>query len=545
MLLGVARPLTGVNVAWVFQPYLACCAAAVSLCLYALMESVVPSKGMRALLAFVAAQAALLYGYSLWGGIKELTAAFLLALGAALAAPMLAERPRNWRRLIPLAVAAGALFQTLGVGAAGWVVPTMLLMGAYWLLRDRENWRPELRASSVFFAKLAALVAVFIVPVWSVLATLISGNESIISGLFSSGQSVHTQFGNLLQSLSVFQLAGIWPVNDFRLTAPTLSSTLFVAVVLLATGVAVYLGVRRRQLSVVFYVALTLVGCVVFYLSGATPWVVGKTLAISSPALLLAALVGGGMLWGLRGQRRALGVAGLVVVVALSGGVLYSNFLQYQGATLAPRPRLAELQRISELVAGHGPVFMNEYEIYATRHFLRDGQTEEPSEYREPKLPLRNGVTLTKGSWADIDSFPLTTLLPYRSIVTRNSPVESRPPSVYKLVWQGEYYDLWQRPDPATATILEHIPYGESNLHPYCGSASHEREEPLAPSTPWRRRRVPRLKASRKRRRPRAPNSSPTSVRSRLSPTATRRCGPLGGNTTKPGARSPPLSRAA
>ena len=86
MLPGVGRALTGIDVAWVFQPYLACCAAAVALCLYALMGPLIASPRLRALFAFLGAQASLLYGYSLWGGIKELTAAFLLALGAALGA---------------------------------------------------------------------------------------------------------------------------------------------------------------------------------------------------------------------------------------------------------------------------------------------------------------------------------------------------------------------------------------------------------------------------------------------------------------------------
>ena len=60
MLPGVARALVGVDIAWVFQPYLACCAAAVSLCLFALMEPMVSSARIRALLAFSAAQPALL-----------------------------------------------------------------------------------------------------------------------------------------------------------------------------------------------------------------------------------------------------------------------------------------------------------------------------------------------------------------------------------------------------------------------------------------------------------------------------------------------------
>ena len=128
MLAGVGRSLVGANVAWVFQPYLACCAAALSLCAYALLEPLVATARMRALLAFFAAQPALLFGYSLWGGIKEMTAALMLALGVALAAPLLARRPPGARGLLPLAVAAAALIQTLGPGAGGWVAPALLLV---------------------------------------------------------------------------------------------------------------------------------------------------------------------------------------------------------------------------------------------------------------------------------------------------------------------------------------------------------------------------------------------------------------------------------
>ena len=93
MLPGVARALVGVDIAWVFQPYLACCAAALALCLYAILRPLVRSSPITALAAFVGAQSALLYGYSLWGGIKELTTAFLLALGVALVSEVLPRRP--------------------------------------------------------------------------------------------------------------------------------------------------------------------------------------------------------------------------------------------------------------------------------------------------------------------------------------------------------------------------------------------------------------------------------------------------------------------
>ena len=153
--------------------------------------------------------------------------------------------------------------------------------------------------------------------------------------------------------------------------------------------------------------------------------------------------------------------------------MLWSNVLAYGDVTLASRPRLAELQHIGGLVAGKGPTFINQYEVYADRHFLRDGAPVEPAEYRSVTLPLRDGVSLTKGAWADLDSFPLSTLEPYRSIVTARSPAESRPPSIYRLVWQGRYYELWQRPAQPVRSILEHVPLGESNKLPYCGQAQY------------------------------------------------------------------------
>jgi hypothetical protein len=483
MLLGVGHALTGIDAAWIFQPYLACCGAAVALCLFALMRPLVSSARIRTLLAFVAAQSALLYGYSLWGGVKELTAAFLLVLGVALAAAVLPRRPARGRELLPLAVAAGALMQTLGVGAAGWVAPALAFVAVVWLWRGWRGKEPrakELRASAISLTWMGGLTAACIVPVWVVLGSFLSND----AGLFSTGQSTATRLGNLDHPLSAYQLAGIWPVEDFRLTAPTFPTALLVGLVLVAAAAGLLMGIRRRRFGMVLYVAVALIGCSVVYFSGATPWVTGKTLAISSPALLAAALTGGGMLWGLWGRHRAVGLVGALVVVALTGGVLWSNVLGYSDVTLAPRARLSELQRIGELVAGKGPTLLNEYEVYGDRHFLRAGDPVEPAEYRSVLLSLRDGAILTESAWADLDSFSLSTLEPYRSIVTSRSPAESRPPSIYRLVWQGSYYQLWQRPANPTTKILEHVSLGESNSLPYCGNAENSPSKPLCSVNP-------------------------------------------------------------
>jgi hypothetical protein len=519
MLLGVGHGLTGIDPAWIIQPYFACCAAALALGVYALVRPLVPSPRLTALVAFLAAQPALLYGYSLWGGIKEMTAAFVLALGIALIAPLLRSppaRPRELRAMLPLAVAAAALIQTLQIGGGGWAAPALVLLAVAWLLRGPRLNR--LRTSLVSLGGLATMSAALILPVWVSLGSFLGEH---FSGLFSEGQTVAEKFGNLVQPTSGWQLAGIWPAGDFRYPAPALPTVPFIVVGVIAAAAALWPCLRRRQFGPPLYVAVVLFACGLVYATGATPWVMGKSLAISSPALLTAALTGAAMLWSSRrGQlprvaggaqatpeaervgaqpavghpaagasltarsRRHAWVLGPLTMAVLAGGVLYSNVLAYSDVTLAPRARLAEVQHIGQLVAGKGPTFFNYYEAYADRHFLRDGAPVEPAEYRPVTLPLRSGAVLTKAAWANLDAFPLSTLLPYRSIVTIRSPIESRPPSIYGLAWQGRYYQLWQRPDPAPETIIEHIPYGEENLRPYCGNAESGQTEPLCSLDP-------------------------------------------------------------
>ena len=468
MLLAVGHTLTGIDPAWTIDPYEACCGAGIALCIYALVEPLIASPRLRGLVAFLAAQPALLYGYMLWGGIKEITSAFLLALGAVLAAQVLVKRPENPRGLLPLAVAASGLIAVLSVGAAAWVIPAMLVLIVVWVRRD---WAAKRMALVRDLGVLAGMTAVLALPVWITVSKFLGERAN---GLFSSG--THTpeeSLGNLIQPLSGWQLAGIWPVGDFRQRVATFPSALFIALVLIAAAATIFLTLRRRQFGVIMYVGVALIGCAIFWIIGASPWATGKALAISSPALLAAALIGGGMLWSQWGSRRLLGLAGVAVVVAIGGGVAWSNVLAYHDTSLAPRQRMAELQHIGGLLAGKGPTFINQYEVYADRHFLHEGAPVEPAEFRPVTLPLRSGIALTKSAEADLDSFPLSTLEPYRSIVTPVSPAESRPPSTYQLIWKGRFYALWQRPAVPTMQILEHVPLGESKTRPYCGAAEN------------------------------------------------------------------------
>jgi hypothetical protein len=174
---------------------------------------------------------------------------------------------------------------------------------------------------------------------------------------------------------------------------------------------------------------------------------------------VLAALAAGGAV--IEGGRR---IEGLLIVAAIAGGVLWSNVLAYRDVTLAPHDRLAELEHIGDRFAGQGPALMTDYEPYGVRHFLRRLDPEGASELRRRVVPLRNGRPLDKLQVADIDQFMLGGLMAYRTIVLRTSPVESRPPSPFRLVRAGRYYDVWQRPN-APSRVIEHLPLGDS-LHP-------------------------------------------------------------------------------
>ncbi len=70
---------------------------------------------------------------------------------------------------------------------------------------------------------------------------------------------------------------------------------------------------------------------------------------------------------------------------------------------------------------------------------------EVASDLRRREVPLTDGTLLEKGRSADIDAFALAALDPYRLLVVRRSPAASRPPSSFRRVWRGRWYEVWER----------------------------------------------------------------------------------------------------
>jgi hypothetical protein len=440
--LALARELTGQDPAWLFQPFQAFLAAMLALALYDLCEPLIRSRRWRAGAAVVASQPALLYAYTLWGGLKEIAAAALIAAVAALLVRAVDAGPRPGRPLgtRPLLAPAMAGAATLAVGsvaAAAWLAAPLLVAAFMW------RRRLGARASLMGAGQLSALTLAFSLP------TLLSAKAFLSPG----GREVLTsdrELGNLVEPLDRLQLFGVWPVGDFRLEpSDTTVTYALIAVVLAAACVGFVVAVSRRAAGPLTYLSAAALGCLVIAAFG-SPWVDAKALAIASPAFLLMAMLGTAS-W-----RRRMRASGVLAAAAITLGVVWSNAVAYREVTLAPRDRFEELERIGERHAGEGPALMTEYEPYGVRHFLRRLDPEGASEFRRRQVALRDGSSLDKLEFADLDEFRLGSLLVYRTLVLRRSPLASRPPSIYRLVFEGDFYEVWQRPPPPLGVVEHH-----------------------------------------------------------------------------------------
>jgi hypothetical protein len=427
--LGTGARLAGTDVAWLIQPYMAWLAAVLALCLWGLVRPLVESERLRALAAVIAAQAALLFGYYLWGGIKEVAAAALVA-GAAACVGHLAGQRFAWRALLPAAITAAAIAAVLAPAGLIWLVPAGL---AALVLGARALAPRVLAARAVPGIGLVALLA---------LPALATGRLTPPTSARLDDPSAE---GNLAGPLEPSQIAGIWPAGDFRFdpTHELLASALIALAILLAGG-GLALAVRRRAWGLVVYAAGAVAVALVLD-AVASPWAAGKALAIASPAVPLAAAAGAAVALGAR--PRALGAVALAL---LAGGVVWSNALAYRDVNLAPYGQLSELERIGEAISGQGPTLITEYQPYGARHFLRDADPEAASELRRRVVPLAGGGVVEKGDSADTDALDPAGLYAYRTLVLRRSPAQSRPPAAYRLTSRGAYYEVWQRrPDRA------------------------------------------------------------------------------------------------
>jgi hypothetical protein len=438
--LGVVSRLVGQDSAWVVQPLMATLAGILCLALYAVSAPVVRSARWRAVVAFVAASSTLLLGYTLWGGLKEITLALMVATCCAVMVQGRDDRRPLLGQVGLLAIAMSGVYAVFGVAGAVYLVPVAvveLVLVLRWFGR-----RATLPAVGVFSATFLALS----IPALVLLPAQVSGAVAFTA---SAGNDI----GNLYAPLKFVQVFGVWLTGDFRVSpsSPYLTLLLILLVVLGAAG-GVAIAVRCRLPALPVLVVTNL--AVSFYYVFGNAWLEGKTLAVASPSMLLAA--GVGFAWLAEHGRRP---EGMTLMALVGAGVLASNLMAYREVWIAPADRMHELASIgaSDLPS---PALMLEYDPAAARHFLSRLDAEAAGEFRWNLIPMYDGQGLGKGAYADIDDFPVSSITAYRTLVLRNDLVGSRPPSSYRLARAGAYYDVWTV-DPAAPTILEHWPLGD------------------------------------------------------------------------------------
>jgi hypothetical protein len=402
----------------------------------------------------IAAVPALVCAYALMGSVKELTALPMLALLGALPLCVRELRPVGIRAILPFAIAASAALAAIGIAATPWIA----LFALVWLvLAVPVARRSDLVRLGVVGLGLAVSVALVALPTVGRLTTTLK----LAEGVSNADPLAVSDPGNLLRPLKFIQVFGVWLGETHRLDPKYVNQTYILMGVV---GVCVVLGlvwlVRRRAWGVLAFVAGSLVVWD-FLHHHATIWTDAKLLVILSPVVVFVALVGA---FGLMSTRR---VEGLVLAIALTGGILASDALLYHGTNLAPTQRFSELSTIDASFSGQGPTLVPDFEEY-TLYLLRNMKIDSPGLAYRGNFSFVGGASHIYGHSYDIDSLALPSVERFRTIVVRRSPAWSRPPGNFSLVWSGRYYTVWRRNGPPPRI---HVPLGagyEPSAVPSC-----------------------------------------------------------------------------
>jgi hypothetical protein len=438
-LFGGSAFLLGLPLIWAFQPFNAFMLAIAAGPAWLLVRRMGLDGPWAALAALTATVPALVYGYELIGSVKEIASlGMILTLGTLVVLHPLWLRGRA-NGAIPFALAAAAGVSALGVGFGAWVLAAAAIL-AVLVIADvaadvRTLWRSlRLIGAGAIVTLLAAL------PTWAE----VSKSLHVAQNIASTGNP-----GNLRTPLQAVQVLGVWLWGTYK--HPPTGLDLAVTDALIAVTIAAaLLGVLRvihmRDYTLAGWFALVLVvwlGLTEY----STTWVDAKTLMLTTPALVLLAWGGVAAL-----RTSPLAFTAPLLALALAGGVIASDALQYHSSNLAPTARYQELASIDHRFAGQGPALFTDFDEYAL-YELRDLDVGGADFGYSP--PALNGAEQGYRYPVVLDRLPAAALRAYPLIVSRRDPAADRPPSAYRLLWQGTYYEVWGRPPGAPAAIAD------------------------------------------------------------------------------------------
>lgn len=443
-LLGTLGGMTNTDVAVLYQGFISSLAAFGAIALATLGRGFLSAR-RAALAGAVALAANLTYQYALQGNIKEIgllaTVCAALALGRE---AIVLERPYAGSALV--AIASAAALCTYNAVAAPFIGALVLFIGLGIALAKRRMPRVGWARPLVAGSALAALLAV------PPLLTFSSFFAVARHGQGSTGLGA-IQFGQLLRRLPLSQVSGVWLSGEYRLAIVSqhrgLLTAIATAVLAAAIVVALVLALRRRQPGVPAAFATAALVLIVV-LPRISPYAQGKLLAMCSPLVVLAGVAG---LLCLRGRRA--GAFGLALAGFVSLAIVASDMLAYAHDRVAPTARIEAIRQTGDRFAGRGLVLWNEFEEYA-KYFARAAKISVPFEAITPQQVQLRLPTYFYGRYFDLDEEMFSFVEKYPLIVTRRSPIASRPPANYKLVYENAYYEGWER--MPRLRVLEHLP---------------------------------------------------------------------------------------
>jgi hypothetical protein len=441
--LGAMAKLTGTNVAWAYQSFLAFTAAMGALAVFSLLGRVTRNGLMRFIGATVAIQPNVLYGYALEAGIKELTTAALLLVVAAVLADRL---PGEGRRLgaVPLAVATSGAFGAFSLGIAPWL--GILLAGALLVSLIRGPRRVYTLQSWAIFAVLAIVISL---PGLITAGKLANVAGSAIGGVVDLG------LGNLAAPVSRWASAGVWLTGDYRFPIVHATSSHVFDVIIIAFAFVGALAALLRRSWTIVVLGVTVPVALYYFIEHSTAWIQFKSFTITAAFVLTLAFAGAAALQASR--RRGLSALGWVAALVVAGGVLYGNALIYHDTTLAPGARYHDLASIAQRYAKQGPVLDPFFDEYA-EFFLRGESGTTIVDPANLTFQVRPGVAPPGQSFGwDLNQLVPSYLQHFPLIVQPRSPTASRAPSNYDLIERTRYFDVWRRVRPASA-VLFHAP---------------------------------------------------------------------------------------
>jgi hypothetical protein len=460
-LFGGSAFILGAPLIWMFQPFNAFMLATATGPAWVLARRMGLDRGWAALATLTATVPALVYGYELVASVKE-----IVALGMILTLGALVALHQRWLRggpaaALPFALVLAAGVSALGTGFGAWALAAVAVLGAV-AARDVKAGRQSTRQLLLLAAAGGVTVLVGALSTWTSLSRSLHVAQSIAST---------SNPGNLSAPLRPAQALGTWLVSSYQQVPTSGHLTVSYAIAALTFAVAVLGAVRILYLgeyALAGWIAL-MVAVGLGLRAYATTWVDAKAIMLTSPVLVLLAWAGIAALRDSAVARRqaptlrstparrsrsarrpALGLVATVLAVVLVGGIAASDAMQYHASNLAPTARYDELASVDRRFAGRGPALFTDFDEYAL-YELRDLDVGG-LEFTYPPVGLR--LESGHGSPIDLDRAPPPALIAYPLIVTRRDPTVSEPPSAYRLLWQGTYYQVWARRPGAPAAII-------------------------------------------------------------------------------------------